>query len=250
MVARLLGYRVVHEAMVGDGVARVIENRTDRRLRFGGAWDDQSALDLSDPVALLLPYTRAAAFGLALPARLGTVLHVGLGGGTLARFVHHHYPAVHQDAVELYPEVVDIARRWFALPPAVNVLVGDAAALMGTLDGPYDLVYLDAFTPSGRIVPHLQVAEFLSLLHTRIGPRGWLVANVPGLEDARAMATRLRPFFTIVGRLAVNAFDQHLVLASDASGLAGRLGLPRRAITRGARVGLDLLDPVDDVVWG
>src|SRR6185503_7334733 len=73
------GYTVVHTAPLPDGVVRVITRGTVRHLRFGESGEDQSALDVAEPLRHVLPYTSVATLGLALPPRLEGVLHLGLG---------------------------------------------------------------------------------------------------------------------------------------------------------------------------
>jgi len=92
----------------------------------------QSRMDLRDPPALCLEYTRLM-MGLLLfvpaPRRLAVL---GLGGGSLVRFCHAHLPACALTAVELNPQVIALRDR-FLLPPdsaRLRVVAGDAAAFV------------------------------------------------------------------------------------------------------------------------
>ncbi|MDP2311899.1 MAG: MnmC family methyltransferase [Pseudomonadota bacterium] len=237
-----LGYRVLHEGPLADGRLRVLERGSVRRLRFGDAWEDQSAFDLADPLRLLLPYTRLATVGLALPSQLDTVLHIGLGGATLPRVVDVVAPRTTQHAVEPYAEVVDVARRYFALPERVAVTVAPADAALPALDRAYDLVFLDAFSPAGA--PMSQSAEAFARLRRLLRADGWLVVNAT--DDVRGTILALNRAFASVAWLRIPDADQYVVAASDAGSL---VGVRARAAALSARLGFDVEDLVDALEW-
>lgn len=237
-----LGYRVLHEAPLPGGSLRVIERGPIRRLRFGDAWEDQSAIDRSAPTRPVLPYTHVATIGLALPPRLDGVLHLGLGGGSLARTVHAAAPDAHQHAVERYAEVVDVARRYFELPESVSVTVGDAATLVDRLARAYDLVLLDAFSPAGA--PVSQCEAMFARVRRLLRPDGWLLVNVT--NDVRLTMPALHRVFASVAWIELPDTEQYVLVASDTPSLTG---VRARAATLGARLGQDLEPLVDALVW-
>jgi protein-L-isoaspartate O-methyltransferase len=237
-----LGYRVVHEATFPGGSLRVIERGSVRRLRFGDAWEDQSAIDRAAPTWPLLPYTHLATIGLALPPRLDGVLHLGLGGGSLARMVHAAAPDALQHAVERYDEVVDVARRWFDLPESVSVTVGDASLLVDRLARAYDLIFLDAFSPSGA--PVSQTEATFTRVRRLLRPDGWLVVNVT--DDVRALVAALHRVFASVAWIKLADTDQYVLVASDAAHLTG---VRARARALGAHLATDVEPLVDCLVW-
>lgn len=59
---------------------------------------------------------------------------IGLGGGGLGMFLHHHFQIV-LDMIELDPAVVDIAKKWFNFYESkdVNMFVGDGVARIKSL---------------------------------------------------------------------------------------------------------------------
>lgn len=237
-----LGYRVLHQALLPGGSLRVLERGSIRRLRFGDAWEDQSAIDLAAPTFPLLPYTELATIGLALPPRLDAVLHLGLGGGSLTRTVHAAAPLAVQHAVEPYAAVVDVARRYFELPDPVRITVGDAASSIEQLTGPYDLVFLDAFSPLGT--PVSQGEATFARVHRLLHPEGWLVINAT--DDVRTLVLALHRVFASVAWINLDDTDQYVLMASDAAHLTGVRG---RASAIGVRLGQDLEPLVDSLVW-
>src|SRR5690606_33621541 len=98
----------------GDGI-EVRERHGVRTLHLDSD-TVQSAMRVDRPDALELSYTRAMmAFLLFVPPPRSALL-VGLGGGSLAKFIHHSMPETRLHVVEIKREVVDVAHRYFALP--------------------------------------------------------------------------------------------------------------------------------------
>src|SRR4051812_19408029 len=102
------------------------ENRTDegtvivrqdpnglRTLLFEHGGARQSVVKPGDPDHLELSYARAAMVGLAMTGKLDRMLIVGLGGGTLPMFLRLHYPKAYIDVVDISPQVVEVAKRYF-----------------------------------------------------------------------------------------------------------------------------------------
>ncbi len=58
------------------------------------------------------------------------VLMIGLGGGSLAKFIYHYLPRARTQVVEINPRVVAVARQFFNVPPddeRFAVIVSDGA---------------------------------------------------------------------------------------------------------------------------
>jgi len=130
-----------------DTTVEVIEERGVRTLHLGtGAI--QSSMRLSRPWDLELAYTRAMmAFLLFVPEPLD-ILMIGLGGGSLAKFIRKHRPDVRIRAVELNRQVVAAARDQFFLPPdddCLQVRIEDGAAYVPAHRKSADVILLDGY---------------------------------------------------------------------------------------------------------
>src|SRR5690349_204935 len=112
----LAGEAVVHERTSAFGPI-VVTDEADgtRALRFGRHGARQSAYEPGDPERLVLPYTEVALVGLALSGEPRRILVVGVGGGTLPTFLRRHYPDAAIDAVDIDPDVVQVAKAYFGL---------------------------------------------------------------------------------------------------------------------------------------
>ncbi len=126
-----------------------------RRLYLGRSETIQSAMRLSDPVRLELAYTRAMLCSLLFRPDPRRALLLGLGGGSLAKYIHHRLPRCRLEAIESNPDVVAIARTHFALPPdddRLQVTLGDAAAALAARAGdPVDLLLVDVYDERSQV---------------------------------------------------------------------------------------------------
>jgi len=162
-----------------------------------GSGATQSAALLDDPLALPLAYTRFMMLACVLTPQLGSVLHIGLGGGTMARFLHACFPKLRQLAIEINPAVISAAYGDFRLDtvPTLEVLTGDAAALLPDIAERFDVIFLDAFDDD-KTPAELITAEMLQLIGQHLNADGWLTANVyAGNLSARALHRRWREVF-------------------------------------------------------
>lgn len=185
----------VHDSLYNHIV--VSEDDEARYLRFGyGA--KQSALTLGSPASLRVPYTAYLALGLAFtdPER---ALMIGLAGGSVARFIRTARPDVALDVVELDPDVVRVASRYFGVDEAggLRIHVEDGRMFVKRTTDRYDWVVLDAFH-SDSMPHHLATAEFFSEVKGVLTPRGVVTVNVaplgPGVLYLSIIHTLTRVF--------------------------------------------------------
>ena len=99
------------------GAVDVSERDGVRYLHLGGV-TVQSAMRVNAPNGLELAYTRAMMGFLLFHPEPRNILMIGLGGGSVAKFVHHKLPAVQTRVVEISPQVVTAARNHFFVPEA------------------------------------------------------------------------------------------------------------------------------------
>ncbi|MDR3427582.1 fused MFS/spermidine synthase [Silvimonas sp.] len=173
-----------------------------RKLHFGGD-DTQSAMRVNDPIELVLAYTRCL-FGFLLFAEPPKqALLIGLGGGSIAKWIHEKMPETHLTAVELHPQVVAVARSMFQTPAdddQFQVIVGDGAAhVYGMADDSADLIVMDAYGPSGIAEP-LATSDFFSACRDRLTADGILAVNLWG-SDRRFETYRERLSQVFDGRV-------------------------------------------------
>lgn len=164
------------------GPIEVVENSAHRSLHFGTE-PKQSSMQLDNPIALALSYTRAMTSALLFIDTPQRVLLVGLGGGSLAKFILAHFPHCELDVVEFRPEVYATARAWFALPdePRLTVHIDDGAAFVRRAAAShsvgYDLILIDAFEAMG-IADSVCASTFFDNCHTLLNREGMVAMNL------------------------------------------------------------------------
>lgn len=182
--------KLIHKAEDELGEIEVVDDGLYRSLHFGTE-PKQSCVLISDPVSLSLSYTRAMTSALLLHERPSRFLLIGLGGGSLARFLLHHYPECHIDAVEFRSQVRDIAHSHFFLPqdPRLVVHIDDAGHFLRCADGDqfsdYDVIFIDAFIGTGiaRSVLGISVYE---ACRSRLSNEGLVSMNLWSGDFIRA----------------------------------------------------------------
>lgn len=131
---------------------------------------------------------------------LQSALLVGLGTGSLAKFLYRHRPNCRITAVEINPQVEFIARQYFRLPddPArLSVVIGDGADYMLAGRRRFDYILVDGFDPDAR-AGTLDTLPFYLACRARLTEHGLLGVNLLG---------RIKGFADSVKRLR-SAFDE------------------------------------------
>ncbi len=158
----------------------VVEDEESRYLRFDSSF--QSGMYIDQPFRTRFAYSDYLHLGLAYKPDAKKVLVIGLGGAAAPKRIWRDFDDVQLTTVELDPEVVETAYRWFALPrdPRIAVEVDDGRRfLQRHADERYDVIMVDAFYSDG--VPfHLTTFEFVELLRDRLTPGGVVATNVIG----------------------------------------------------------------------
>ena len=149
-----------------------------RHLHVGGS-AIQSAMHLDAPDALALAYTRAMMACLLFNPQPRNVLIIGLGGGSLAKFLYRRLPQTRIVAIEIDVRVVNAAHRLFHMPIGkrrLRVLVGDGAKHVEGNPASADLILLDAFV-NHRQAPSIRTESFYRAAAHALRPDGILVIN-------------------------------------------------------------------------
>jgi spermidine synthase len=165
----------------------LVRTEGDRRTLEFAPGDIQSEMRLSRPDALVLAYARAMmCFALFVP-RPTHILMVGLGGGSMAKFCHRHFPQARITVLELRADVIAL-REQFLVPPddaRFQVVHADAAEWMAGAAGPLaDVIVVDGFDAAG-LPPELSSLPFYRDCRRRLAPGGGLVANVFSYDPRR-----------------------------------------------------------------
>jgi spermidine synthase len=177
-----------------------------RYLHFGSDWV-QGAMRVARPWSLELDYTREMMAGLLLrdvPQWPRSALLIGLGAGSLAKFIYRHLAECRSTVVEINPQVNYIARQYFKLPddPArLAVVIGDGADYMTAGGRTFDYILVDGFDADARSGV-LDTLPFYQACRSRLSENGLLCVNLLGRNKGfAASVARLHEAFA--GRCVV-----------------------------------------------
>ncbi len=179
------GGQLIYSTRDNYGPIEVIDyKQTLRSLHFGNT-TQQTGMFLYNPNILIHKYTQAMLTSLCwhTPEK---ILILGLGAGSIAKYLLHFLPDSRIDAVELRPEVARIAEEYFSLPlDDVRLSVDYCLAeefLSQKKDTIYDLIIVDLFLTENRkditVNIHSHILELKELLSTN----GCICINIIGSE--------------------------------------------------------------------
>ena len=222
-----------------------------RHLHFDESY--QSAMNVKNPRDMVFSYTSYLHLGVVARPRPARVLFIGLGGGSAPKKFRLDYPSIRRiDAVDIDPEVVRVARRFFKVPSdgKLRVIAQDgrlfvekmAREIAAGRAAPYDMAVIDAYTAS-TIPYHLTTYEFFAAVRKVLAPDGVAVSNIigafagPSSELLRSMTRTIGAVFPRVYHFPVGGWNgpadtsenNVIVVATKNSGYWNRGEWRRRA---------------------
>ena len=227
---------------------RIRARKSVRSLMFvreNGREVIESRMDLDAPHELLLPYSRAMFASYLYQPRPKRVLIVGLGAGSMVRFLQHHDPDVHVDVVEIDPVVVRLADEYFGTRSTdrVHIHTLDGLDYIEHTDQRYHVIYMDAFLePSGPgtsgTPQELRTLAFYRSMQSKLEDDGLVVFNLTiqsdtedDIETIRAAFAQTDVYRTVRRNLVVVGRTDATPLPDEVLSERAR-GLDRRFDTR------------------
>ena len=142
-----------------------------------------SYVDIKDPTFLVYSYEKVFAEVATQVAQKNPdlrVLFIGGGGYTMPRFLEVQYPQSSLEAIEIDPEVTEVAFEYLGLRRDTSIVTYNQDARMKVRklpEGQYDLVIGDAFNDVA--VPyHLTTLEFNEQVRDLLNYQGIYIVNV------------------------------------------------------------------------
>ena len=184
----------------GEAVHSIYDSQN---LLTGGPWDYMLVADAFRPAQSSEVAPRDVAI-------------LGLAGGTAARqYTAAYGQSVQVTGVEIDPDILDVAHRYFHLDePNVHSVVADARYWLNTQAAQYDVVVMDAYRQP-YIPFHLTTREFFSEVRSHLRPGGVAVVNAGRTaKDYRlvdAIASTMAAVYPSVFLVDVPAFANTLV---------------------------------------
>ncbi len=169
---------LIYERVTPYQTLQVYESEGVRTLRSDRVPQAAVSLATHEPT---LPYNRAAPAVLLLSPHPKRALLIGLGGGTIGRYLQSRDPGIDIQYVDIDPAVSEVAQRFFFFQPGprMRVAIEDGRQYLHTSSQKWDLIYGDAYI--GQSVPfHLTTVEFLDEVKSHLSPGGAFALNLAG----------------------------------------------------------------------
>ena len=222
-----------------------------RYLHFGSDWV-QGAMRIARPWALELDYTREMMACLLLRPETDwprQALLIGLGAGSLTKFLYRHRPRAKLTVVEIEPAVVRTAQQYFKLPDdpkRLRIEIADGVDWLAASDKTFDLILVDGFDAEAR-AGALDTLPFYRACGAHLNDTGLLAVNLLGRSRGfKGSVERIRKAFE--GRALVFPSCDHgnaIAFAATGEPVDMPLGeLSVQAVALRKATGLNLLPTV------
>lgn len=124
-------------------------------------------------------YALAAPLMAGIPQmdRNGSILILGMGTGTFAKYCDEYFPGTAIEGVEIDKKISDLAAEYFELPDTVKVSVADGRSYLAAADKKYDVIMVDAYQDI-TIPFQMSSVEFFREVQTHLTDNGVMVVNM------------------------------------------------------------------------
>jgi spermidine synthase len=171
------------KALVREGKPFIFDDGDIRTLHFNEQVV-QSAMRLSTPDELVIPYTQAMVGFVSLHPDPRHILMICLGGGSFVKYCYRHFPSARITVLESNADVLAL-RDQFMIPPddgRLQVLHVNAIAHIEKLAiACVDVIMLDGFDIEGAPAG-LRSQDFFFNCKTALSDRGVMIVNMGDLH--------------------------------------------------------------------
>jgi spermidine synthase len=175
--------RKIHKSVADGNIVEVSEVDGVRSLYLGSI-TIQSSMKVKAPFELELAYTRGMMSFLLFSDSVKHVLTIGLGGGSVPKYIHQYCPEIKQTVVEINPQIINVARSHFYVPEndeKLNVIEGDGIAYLAETPNSTDVLMIDAFDSVG-IPPDFCSQDFFDSCEMALTNDGIFAINLWGSD--------------------------------------------------------------------
>jgi spermidine synthase len=202
--------RAVHKGMTGEESVDVSEMDGVRSLYLGSE-TVQSAMRVKAPYDLELAYSRGMMMFLLFMKQPKDVLMIGLGGGSVAKYIHYFLTEMQTRVVEINPRIIQVARSHFYLPDdddRLEVIEGDGVVYLQENNATADVLLLDIFDSQG-VPSEMYNQTFFDTCEASLRLDGMMAVNLWGSD---------KNFDIYLQRIEQSFHDRVLVLRTGRPG--------------------------------
>lgn len=168
-------YDTIYNSLTVERRGAIVE----LRARARGSEALESAVDLTDPLQLVVGYTRSLYGAMFINPAPKRVMIIGLGGAGFHRLFAAAFPETLLQTVELDPKVLELCQSKMGFKPTdkTPVALMDGRMFVKRNKEQWDWLILDAFR-GGFVPPHLKTEEFYRECAARLSDRGVFISNL------------------------------------------------------------------------
>ncbi len=137
----------------------------------------QTMMDLQNPTKSYWEYVDVLTYNLNAYSKGKKTLLLGLGGGTLYKQLERYQLDI--DVVEIDERVEQVAKEYFQINPAINIVVDDARHYIRTTEKKYDIIIYDLYHSETPPI-HIMTKEAFGEIKSRLNENGILAVNFYG----------------------------------------------------------------------
>ena len=184
------------ELLAKRGSARVYQQDNIRWLQLGNN-HIQAQMDTKSIASPQLHSVKALLAGLAFVDAPRNIINIGLGGGSVERFLSAYLPAVSIISIEPDTDVVRLARQYFYFSDDWPVVIDTAENFLSRKQDCVDVIICDIFQDE-RHPSCLYEAGFYENCANSLSGKGLLMVNLApaDTDDCLAILVALRSVFT------------------------------------------------------
>jgi spermidine synthase len=213
-----------------QGEPYIVESNKFKALYFDSE-STQSLMDMQAPIRLVVSYTETMMGFLLFHANPKSIAMIGLGGGSLAKYCHHHLSGASILVLENNAKVIALKDKFHVPENSAHfkVLEADGAAYLRGTEEKFDVLLVDGYTKLGQAAQLCSEDFYASCLEC-LEPNGMLIINFSGAAGLNQVyQERIDRVFEYPSVLVVedDRMNQILFVSKDSS-----LNIPAEDILR------------------
>lgn len=207
--------KVLHSEIIDEQLIEVREYAQYRWLQIGGD-SIQGLMDVHTASQILLPNIQALMVSLLLSPAPAHVLNLGLGCGSIERFMQHHYRDSNVTSLESNAAVIRLAKSFFFVADEINIVNSSAERFLASDKTFYDIIFCDIFNDEAHPAC-LYEDHFYADIFSCLDNKGVLAINLlPEDEtDVLKILSPMKNYFDSIALLEVPSHFNVVIYASN-----------------------------------
>ncbi len=233
--------QLLYSDVVGKQSIEVRQWQEYRWLHIGD--ESVQALMLLNAIdQVVLPNIQALLSALLFCPAPKCLLNLGLGGGSLERYLDSRRPEIKIKSVESSKQVIKIAKDYFHLPENIDVIDDSAENFLSTHNDIYDIILCDIFVADAQ-ASCLYDNDFYASIYNCLDKEGVLAINIlpESEEDVINVLLPIKNHFDYIYLLEFPDYTNAIIFASCRK-LPSMVELKKRANGLLKKTDLDLTD--------